>query len=40
MALWGQGDDRWIVNNLDDGKNVNSCSIGTKSKLHLNLKKI
>ena len=24
MALWGQGDDRWIVNNLDDGKNVNS----------------
>ena len=24
MALWGQGDDRWIVNNLEDGKNVNS----------------
>ncbi len=24
MALWGKGDDRWIVNNLDDGKNVNS----------------
>ena len=24
MALWGQGDNRWIVNNLEDGKNVNS----------------
>ena len=24
MALWGKGDNRWIVNNLEDGKNVNS----------------
>ena len=24
MALWGQGDDRWIVSNREDGTNVNS----------------
>jgi hypothetical protein len=24
MAVWGAGDPRWLVENRDDGKNVNS----------------
>ena len=43
MALWGQGEDRWIVNNLKDGTNVNSWhwdDINIKSQFHNDLSTI
>lgn len=43
MALWGQGEDRWIVKNLKDGTNVNSWhwdDINIKSQFQSDLSTI